>query len=209
MKNVLLSVIATALLYTTPTFAQDYCASSNCEWGVSMSADDFVDSLKNETDGILHENWPVYTFTVEILDAGKFSDLMASVVYFKYFMANRVKEACEANREAWGEFDMTTCESARNYIRSSWMDKFTGSTMDEQLTDTFYDVDMDNWFSYTSFNDRSYDYMQSGAKRIYLVRDFWHAGRLVEGNGCEMDDLPIVVDLEEMTITIISSELFD
>ena len=209
MKKLSVSVFAVVLLGVTPALAQDYCASSNCEWGDSLSAADFVDALTDPVDGILHENWPVYSWTVEILDQNKFDDLMDNVVYFKYFMANRVLEVCEANRESWGETDMSTCDSARAYIRNSWMYVYTGSTMDEQITDSFNDVDPDNWFSYDSFNDLSADYVQAGDMRVYMVRDFWHAERLVEGGGVEMDDLPIVADLDELTITIFSSELFD
>ncbi|MBU1241445.1 hypothetical protein KKF84_15705 [Myxococcota bacterium] len=209
MKTFLFSIFAITLLASFSVQAQTWCASSNCEWSTSDSALEFTDSLTNESDGILHENWPVYSWSIAIFDSDKFDDLMGNVYYFKNFIANRVREICVAKRTEWGFTDMATCDSARTYIRNSYLHKYTGSTMDEALTDTFWTVDEDNWFSYASFNAKSEAYVQDGTKRVYVTEDFWHQERLVRGNGCEMDHLPIVVDLDEMTITFISSELFD
>jgi hypothetical protein len=209
LKKFLFLACSITLLFATNVWAQSYCASSNCEWGESDSAEAFHYSLTNETDGVLHSNWPVRTWSLEILDGDKFDDLMYNIYYYKNFVANRVLEICEANREEWGETDMYTCASARNYIRNTWMHKFTGSTKDEELTDTFWDVDEDNWFSYEYFQSKAIDYVQTGNKRVYIVRDFYHEGRTVEGRGIEMDDLVMVVDMDEQTITFITSELFD
>ena len=196
---IVISLVCTVL--TASTIAQSYW-----EWSTSDSATAFVESMTNSENGMLLENFPLTSWTVKVADKDKFNSIITNRYYLRNFVAKRVWNVCKENQT-----DISKCKAARRFLRKSWVvENDNGHLASYELALVFYKVDSDNWFSYDYALMKIAQYLEAnyGTRLLRLFKGFRHEGVLNNG-GISIEDLPVIIDTKEQTITIYSATLYD
>ncbi len=193
--------IVASLLLSFTVFAQ-----TNWEEGTSQSAMGFQTSMTDPNQGgILLSNFSLKHWSYKFQDEDAFMKLIRNRVDLRAFVADRVLEIGLSNPDN----DKGKCYSGKHFLDESWVEEeYSGFIAAYQYAITFMKLDEDNWYSFVMVHERTGDYLRKGYKEFRLYKGFRHSGILAT-NGIDFTDLPVVIDLDEKTITLWSGELFD
>jgi hypothetical protein len=171
--------------------------------GSSRGAEAFQAAMTATEGGVLLDNFPLAHWSYE-LDAQSFQRLAESRDALRTFVADRVLERCLAARR-----NASRCHAARRSLRGTWVvEERSGFVGAYRFATTFIAVAQDNWFSFEAVASRTMDYLSGGSRELHLYQSFDPTGVLVDG-GVPLDELPVVVDHAERTITLWTATLFD
>ena len=180
-------------------------------WEDSVSARAFETSMEGGNSPLLLANFPLSHWSVKFDNTSTFQNLVNDRYRLRNAVAERVLDICleqVANADVAID-DVELCYSARRFLREAWVQEDeSGFVAAHRLATNFLDVDDDNWFSFESVRDRSMDYLATGNRRLRLYKGFNSVGVLVPG-GIPVADLPVVIDMDEKTITIWAGTLYD
>jgi hypothetical protein len=198
LRRLLLSLSATVALLPLAT-----ALAAPAVVGSSPSADAFQAAMTATEGGVLLDNFPLSHWSYP-LDASTFQRLAGDREALRSFVAERVLEVCLAARR-----DASRCRAARRMLQRTWVvEEQSGFVGAYRLATTFIAVAQDNWFSFEAVAAKTMDYLSSGSRELHLYQNFDSSGVLVDG-GVPLDELPVVLDHGERTVTIWTATLFD
>lgn len=99
------------------------------------------------------------------------------------------------------------CERAVAQIKVMPLQRFVQRDAADALAEWIYRVDGDNWYDFTSLLRETTNYLAKRDRELFVLRGFSPYTVLVDTLSTE--DLPIVLDLVEGTVTLWTLELAD
>ena len=173
------------------------------------AAEAFVRSMYDNYT-IFRENWPLEYFRTEFDDAKEFEDLVFNEEDFRLWVANKIIEISQ-NRNVPQE----QCDQMVEKINQAYIDPYNNSipAPGYALALWFYEFDADNWFSWEVIQERTiayFDYHMDSypwEMELRFFKGFQNLGIIPPG--ITPDDLPVVVNWAEQSITLWFSALYD
>ncbi len=166
-------------------------------------------AFQSEMQGaILPENWNLAAYTTAIEHEEQFFQIAHQPSNLAVWVAEEVEQLVLARHE-----NRLAAALAGELILQSYAETFDNPHYDTlALATWFYRFDADNWFRFEQIwpvCERYLNYFPEWNFRLELTffKGFPMAGTLVDGI-CP-NDLPVVVNFAEQTITLWNSELFD
>lgn len=99
------------------------------------------------------------------------------------------------------------CERAVTQVKVLPLQRFVQSDAANVLAEWIFSVDGDNWYGFNSLLRETTNYLVKGNRELFMLRGFSPYNVLVDALSTE--DLPIVLDLAEGTVTLWTLELAD
>lgn len=179
-------------------------------YSFGINADEAFRKSMYESGTIYEENWPLEFFRFPIEDRETFSATAQDHEKLRRFVVEKVDEVCRDRDLAPEE-----CEAMRTDLKNAYIDEYGNSTPTAgyALALWFYEFDADNWFSWERIQQQTIGYFDHNANTypwfmsLYLFKGFRNRG--IIRPGISPDDLPVVANWAEQTITFWISALYD
>lgn len=177
-------------------------------FGVS-AAEGFRKSMY-DSGTIYEENWPLEFFRFTLEDQKLFSAIAQDQEKLRQFVLEKFTAVC-ADRSV----EAKAAETMTGELRSAYIDQYSNSTpaAGYALALWFYEFDADNWFSWERIQAQTNSYFSHNANTypwfmdLYFFKGFRNRG--VIPPGISPEDLPVVVNWAEQSITFWMSALYD
>ena len=175
--------------------------------------DSAAETFKNRmyNDGLIYpENWPLEYFRYEIADLETFEKMVFDDQLFRNFVGEKIIELSEARNVSQAD-----CDKMVENISSAYIDRYNNSTPipGYALALWFYDFDADNWFSWERIQEATATYfdhysgISNSEMELRFFKGFQNLG--IIDPGITPDDLPVVFNWAEQSITLWFSALYD
>ena len=159
---------------------------------------------------IYRENWALDFFRSRIDDEETFNNVVYDEGVFRRWVIERIEAICRERK-----LDREDCRLMVDQLSGAYIDSYNNSVPSPgyALALWFYEFDADNWFSWERIQEQTiayFDYhMESYPWEMELrfFKGFMQRG--VINPGITPEDLPVVVNWPEQTITIWFSALYD
>ncbi len=168
------------------------------------AAEFFHEYLKAD---ILLDNWKVEYFK-ESLREDDFNSVVESPGGVKTFIAQAVTRVVQRKQSNRGAAIL-----AGDFVRNAFLDIYESSELGSHAFALWwYHFDIDNWFSYDRIKEACTQYLDyytdpDNRLELYLVKGFPNGAVLSEA--VTTDDLPVVINYGEYSITFWAASLFD
>lgn len=179
-------------------------------YSFGISADEAFQKSMYESGTIYQENWPLEFFRFTIEDKDTFTTLAQDQEKLRAFVLEKVDEVSK-EREVTDE----NIGKMLQQLKGAYIDNYSNSspTASYALALWFYEFDADNWFSWEGIQEQTLGYFDHNAATypwfmdLYFFKGFQNLGIIPPGI-CP-DDLPVVVNWAEQTVTFWISGLYD
>ena len=159
---------------------------------------------------IYRENWALDFFRSRIDDAKTFNDIVHDETAFRQWIIARIEAICRERK-----VDDKDCQTMVDQLKGAYIDTYNNSipAPGYALALWFYEFDADNWFSWERIQEQTlsyFDYHMDGypwEMELRFLKGFVQRGIITPG--ITPEDLPVVVNWPEQTITIWFSALYD
>ncbi|MEM6878002.1 MAG: hypothetical protein AAF544_05565 [Bacteroidota bacterium] len=163
-----------------------------------------------ESQTIYQENWPLEHLSFEYVNKEKFDNIANDHKQLRHLLADSIRKIAK-NRKV----DETDQIAMQEEIKTGYLDRYHNSTPAAAyaLALWFYEFDADNWFSWDTIQQRTieyFDYHMGGSPwlmELYFLKGF--TNRLSIPMGISPEDLPVVVNHAEQTVSFWWSTLYD
>jgi hypothetical protein len=175
-----------------------------------ISADEAFRTSMYSSGTIYAENWPLEYFRYTIDDLEEFTAIAQDLEKLRQFVVNKVEEVCK-ERAVPAE----NCATMLTALNAAYIDYYSNSspTASYALALWFYEFDADNWFSWEKIQQQTRGYFDYNANTypwlmdLYFFKGFNNLGIIAPGICPE--DLPVVINWAEQSITFWISALYD
>ena len=170
------------------------------------SAISFKERLRAE---VLPSNFPVDFAQVNFRDEESFNQIASNISNIQSAISKKIEEILFASSN-----DYRFSKLGANYVGKSYADRILPEYLAPyELTTWFYAFDADNWFSYDRALQVCREYLDGQSfntahRELVIFRGF-PTGLVIAPGGITPDNLPVVLDYEELHITIWWAQLFD
>jgi hypothetical protein len=158
-------------------------------------------------DDLLLSNWKVRPYRIEIEDRLVWSKLMQSSTWLQMWLSDQLKLLSE---QISGK---KSSLRANEFVRTAYIDYFTEEEIGSYaFALSWYQIDMDNWFSFSAILDKIRTYLAYYSHPKYsltlaLLKGF--PMYLLNTKGISTSDLPIILNPAEQSVTFWVIELMD
>ena len=170
------------------------------------SATSFKERLSTE---VLPSNFPVDFAQIKFRDEEEFNQVAENMSNIQSAISKKLEEILLENSN-----DYRLSKLGANYIEKSYADRILPEYLAPyELATWFYAFDADNWFSYDRVLQVCGEYLDGQSfntahRELVIFRGF-PTGLVIAPGGITPDNLPVVLDYEELHITIWWAQLFD
>ncbi len=179
-------------------------------YSFGKSADETFKKAMYDSGTIYEANWPLeyFRFTIEEKDA--FTTIAQSNENLNQFIIDKVGIVCSEKNVEVEKRDTMIAELSNAYI-----DNYSNSTPAAAyaLALWFYEFDADNWFSWEGIQEQTVQYFDHNSNTypwfmdLYFFKGFINRG--IINPGISPEDLPVIVNWAEQSITFWVSALYD
>ncbi|PHN04873.1 hypothetical protein [Flavilitoribacter nigricans] len=177
-------------------------------FGVS-AAEAFRGSMY-ESGTIYEGNWALEFFRFPLEDQQEFESIARDEKELRQFVLEKLTDLLQER-----SVGAKAAEAMLTDIRTAYIDQYSNSTPAAAyaLALWFYEFDADNWFSWERIQQQTIAYFEHNASTypwlmdLYLFKGFRNKG--IIPSGICPEDLPVVVNWAEQTITLWVSALYD
>ncbi|MEM1327476.1 MAG: hypothetical protein AAGI23_16055 [Bacteroidota bacterium] len=158
-------------------------------------------------DGLLMSNWIIKPYRIEVKDDETWAKVTQSTTWRQLWLTEELGQLSELLT------DTDNSERAKQYMRTAYVETF----QEEEIASyafalCWYQIDMDNWFSFNTILSKVRDYLSyyshpSYGLTLLLVKGF--PMELLGTNGVSTTDLPIILNTAERSVTVWTIELLD
>lgn len=173
----------------------------------TVAAKAFQQSLYN--NGVIYkENWPVEYFSFPIKDEKIFNQIANNNGELRNFVSASISKICRSKR-----VKKAAHESMVEQVESAYIDPYSNGTEEAQIAMAlwFYRFDADNWFSFERMLEQTGAYFNYHAAPVWQMdlRFFKGVEHQILKAGITPEDLPVVINHAEQSITIWTAALYD
>lgn len=179
-------------------------------YSLGISADEAFRKAMYKSGTIYEENWPLEFFRFTVDDKQAFSTIAQDREKLRQFLLEKVKVISQQRSVAPKANDDMLAE-----LQNAYIDQYSNSspTAGYALALWFYEFDADNWFSWEQIQKQTIGYFDHNANTypwfmdLYFFKGFRNRG--IINPGISPEDLPVVVNWAEQSITFWISALYD
>lgn len=179
-------------------------------YSFGKSADEVFKKSMYDTGTIYKENWPLEYFRFTIDDKSEFATIAQNKDSLREFIIEKIGEVC-----AERNIEVTKRDAMIADLGKAYMDNYSNSTPGAAyaLALWFYEFDADNWFSWERIQEETIKYFDHNSNTypwfmdLYFFKGFINRG--IINPGICPEDLPVIVNWAEQSITFWISALYD
>ncbi len=179
-------------------------------YSFGTSADEAFRKAMYDSGTIHTENWPLEYFRYPIEDQEAFTEIARDNEKLRQFVVGKVVEVSDERGVPTAKRDEMVA-----VLNGAYIDDYSNSTQSAGLSFAlwFYEFDADNWFSWETIQKQCLGYFEHNSNTypwfmdLHYFKGFRNLG--IISPGICPEDLPVVVNWAEQTISFWISALYD